>query len=43
MKEWTVDKTEIKEFQKNNLLLATHSLFSAKQTALSIFVYLLKI
>lgn len=38
-----MDKTEIKEFQKNNILLATPSLFSAKQPALFLFVYLLKI
>lgn len=39
----SVDKTEIKEMQKNNLMLATLLLFSAKQAALSVFVYLLEI
>ena len=38
-----MDKTEIKEFQKTNLVLAIRSLFSAKQAALSLFVYMLKI
>lgn len=39
----SVDKTEIKEMQKNNLMLAILLLFSAKQAALSVFVYLLEI
>lgn len=39
----SVDETEIKEMQKNNLILAAFLLFSAKQAALSLFVYLLEI
>lgn len=39
----SVDKIEIKEIQKNNLILATFLLFSAKQTAFSLFVYLVEI
>lgn len=37
---WT---KQIKEVQKNNLILATFLLFSAKQAAMCLFVYLLEI